>query len=33
MIYKVCIKYKWWAARQDKKPKMTPANNYVDNWG
>ena len=28
MIYKVCIEYKWRAARQDKKPKMTPANNY-----
>ena len=30
MIYEVCISYIWPAAGQDKKPKMTPANNYVD---
>ena len=28
MIYKVCTQYTWRAAHQDKKPKMTPANNY-----
>ena len=28
MIYKLCMWYIWRAARQDKTPKMTPANNY-----
>ena len=32
MIYTVCIQYKWRAARQDKKPKMKPANNYDPQW-
>ena len=28
MIYNSCVQYTWRAGRQDKKPKMTPANNY-----
>ena len=29
MIHKACTQYIWRAARQDKKPKMTPAGNYA----